>query len=250
MDFSDTFPELDCYESYEISNPTFANVSDLNSREFDHNDEWLRSPELPTYGYPIFSGDNAAVHDEWLIHNNVAEQSVALTPTNSEPSSPQVPNTPSEPLIHIICDQDFTFDQYPNGMHQVNLSHGFLNQSLNISGGRFLPVDMTKNLREEEYNEIFNKYRLALLVDKLPLMNEYDLVDVEENGRMYFLRNVKRIVPKVGPWKFNAHIGSKKDERQYNIPGKCVTCKVKEWIEDGVLWRLYHFKKGNYVKPK
>lgn len=82
-------------------------------------------------------------------------------------------------------------------------------------------------------------------------MTEQDLEDIKVYGKMYFLKNVKTIVPKVGPWKFNAHISHRRtDERQYNIPGMAVTCKVKEWLTDDGLWRLYHFKKGKTVKSK
>jgi len=114
-----------------------------------------------------------------------------------------------------------------------------------------IPVDISGNLSDAQYSKIFKKYHLQLQLDSHPVMTEQDLLDIKANGRMYFLKNVKTIVPKVGPWKFNAHISHRRtDERQYNIPGMAVTCKVKEWLTDDGLWRLYHYKKGKTVKPK
>jgi len=114
-----------------------------------------------------------------------------------------------------------------------------------------IPVDISGNLTDSQYNKIFKKYHLHLLLDSHPTLSEQDLEDIKLHGKMYFLKNVKTIVPKVGPWKFNAHISHRRsDERQYNIPGMAVTCKVKEWLTDEGLWRLYHYKKGKTVKPK
>lgn len=114
-----------------------------------------------------------------------------------------------------------------------------------------IPVDVSGNLSDSQYNKIFKKYHLQLQLDSHPTMTEQDLEDIKVHGRMYFLKNVKTIVPKIGPWKFNAHISHRRtDERQYNIPGMAVTCKVKEWLTDDGLWRLYHFKKGKTVKTK
>jgi len=114
-----------------------------------------------------------------------------------------------------------------------------------------IPVDISGNLTDSQYNKIFKKYHQHLLLDTHPTLSEQDLEDIKVHGKMYFLKNVKTIVPKVGPWKFNAHISHRRsDERQYNIPGMAVTCKVKEWLTDEGLWRLYHYKKGKTVKPK
>jgi hypothetical protein len=116
---------------------------------------------------------------------------------------------------------------------------------------RTIPVDISGNLSDAQYNKIFKKYHLQLQLDSHPTMTLQDLEDIKIHGKMYFLKNVKTIVPKIGPWKFNAHISHRRtDERQYNIPGMAVTCKVKEWLTDDGLWRLYHFKKGKTVKPK
>jgi len=114
-----------------------------------------------------------------------------------------------------------------------------------------IPLDISGNLTDAQYNKIFKKYHLHLQLDSHPTMTEQDLEDIKLHGRMYFLKNVKTIVPKVGPWKFNAHISHRRsDERQYNIPGMAVTCKVKEWLTDDGLWRLYHYKRGKTVKVK
>lgn len=114
-----------------------------------------------------------------------------------------------------------------------------------------IPHDISGNLTDAQYHKIFKKYHLHLQLDSHPTMTEQDLEDIKVRGRMYFLKNVKTIVPKVGPWKFNAHISHRRtDERQYNIPGMAITCKVKEWLTDDGLWRLYHYKKGKTVKPR
>jgi len=114
-----------------------------------------------------------------------------------------------------------------------------------------IPLDISGNLTDAQYSKIFKKYHYQLHLDSHPTFTEQDLEDIRVNGRMYFLKNVKTIVPKVGPWKFNAHISHRRsDERQYNIPGLAVTCKVKEWLTDDGLWRLYHYKKGKTVKVK
>jgi len=114
-----------------------------------------------------------------------------------------------------------------------------------------IPLDISGNLTDAQYNKIYKKYHYQLHLDSHPTFTEQDLEDIRVNGRMYFLKNIKTIVPKVGPWKFNAHISHRRsDERQYNIPGLAVTCKVKEWLTDDGLWRLYHYKKGKTVKAK
>jgi len=124
---------------------------------------------------------------------------------------------------------------------------------VNSSGAKFksIPIDISGNLTDAQYSKIFKKYHLYLQLDSHPTMTEQDLEDIKAHGKMYFLKNVKTIVPKIGPWKFNAHISHRRsDERQYNIPGMAITCKVKEWLTDDGLWRLYHYKKGKTVSNK
>jgi len=116
---------------------------------------------------------------------------------------------------------------------------------------RSIPMDISGNLTDAQYYKIFKLYHLQLQLDSHPIMTEEDLEDIKLHGRMYFLKNVKTIVPKIGYWKFHAHLSHRRsDERQYNIPGMAVTCKVREWVTDDGLWRLYHFKKGKTVKSK
>eukprot|EP01127_Copromyxa_protea_P012508 TRINITY_DN3278_c0_g1_i1.p1 TRINITY_DN3278_c0_g1~~TRINITY_DN3278_c0_g1_i1.p1 ORF type:complete len:350 (+),score=67.59 TRINITY_DN3278_c0_g1_i1:124-1173(+) len=132
----------------------------------------------------------------------------------------------------------------------LDASH-FGSSAVSLPKLKAIPVDISGNLSDIQYNKIFKKYHLQLQLDSHPTMTESDLEDIRVHGRMYFLKNVKTIVPKIGPWKFNAHISHRRtDERQYNIPGLAITCKVKEWLADDGLWRLYHFKKGKTVKSK
>jgi hypothetical protein len=114
-----------------------------------------------------------------------------------------------------------------------------------------IPMDISGNLSDAQYHRIFKLYHLQLHLDSHPTMTEEDLEEIKLHGRMYFLRNVKTIVPKIGYWKFHAHLSHRRcDERQYNIPGMAITCKVREWLAEDGLWRLYHYKKGKTVKVK
>jgi len=127
----------------------------------------------------------------------------------------------------------------------------FGSSSVSLPKLKAIPVDISGNLTDAQYNKIFKKYHVQLQLDSHPTMTEQDLEDIKVHGKMYFLKNVKTIVPKIGPWKFNAHVSHRRtDERQYNIPGMAITCKVKEWLTDDGLWRLYHFKKGKTIKSK
>jgi len=155
------------------------------------------------------------------------------------------------PLDSYSCEVSKVYDE-PLGY----MTHHITNLNTSCFGTdvptrcRTIPVDISGNLSDSQYNKIFKKYHKQLLLDAHPIMTQDDLENIKLHGRMYFLRNVKTIVPKVGPWKFNAHISHRRpDERQYNIPGAAITCKVKEWLtEDGALWRLYHYKKGKVLK--
>jgi len=155
------------------------------------------------------------------------------------------------PLDSYSCEVSKAYDE-PLGY----MNHNITNLNTSCFGNdvptrcRTIPVDISGNLPDSQYNKIFKKYSKQLLLDAHPIFTQEDLENIKIHGRMYFLRNVKTIVPKVGPWKFNAHISHRRpDERQYNIPGAAITCKVKEWLgEDGSLWRLYHYKKGKVLK--
>lgn len=107
-----------------------------------------------------------------------------------------------------------------------------------------LPFDVSKQLTDSKYNKLFKLHRKQLLLNSHPVMTERDLEDVRSCGFVYFLRNVKTIVPKIGPWKFHCHTRNTEGDRSFNIPGMAITCKVKEWLSDDGLWRLYHYKAG------
>lgn len=107
-----------------------------------------------------------------------------------------------------------------------------------------LPFDVSKQLTDYQYGKLFKMHRKQLLLNAHPVMTERDLDSVRSCGFVYFLRNVKTIVPKIGPWKFNCHTRNTDGDRSFNIPGMAITCKVKEWLSDDGLWRLYHYKAG------
>jgi len=177
-------------------------------------------------------------------------------PTNQQQSTHEEPRQ-LQPFQELSTLQQFQY-QLPTvpatkpGPLTTNLNTTeFDSSGLQSMQSCQIPVDISTNMSDSQYNKIFKKYHIQLQLEAHPLMSEEDLLDIQIHGRMYFLKNVKTIVPKVGPWKFHAHVSHRNtDERQYNIPGRAITCKVKEWLTDDGLWRLYHYKKGKVVKSK
>lgn len=168
------------------------------------------------------------------------------------PAGQSPPYEPNREAGSVPCHQEPSNPQMDSCVTLTSLDTTHFGTShVSMPKLKSIPVDISGNLSDSQYNKIFKKYHLQLQLDSHPTMTEQDLEEIKVHGRMYFLKNVKTIVPKIGPWKFNAHISHRRtDERQYNIPGMAVTCKVKEWLTDDGLWRLYHFKKGKTVKSK
>jgi hypothetical protein len=112
--------------------------------------------------------------------------------------------------------------------------------------------DVSRAFSTAKYSEIFTQHANALLIDKHPQLSEADLRRVERTGLLYFMKNVKVIVPRIGPWKFLSHVRSDETstERSFNLEGFPIRCKVKEWLLNGDLWRMYHFIKGNIPKKR
>jgi len=115
-----------------------------------------------------------------------------------------------------------------------------------------LPFDISRSLSAIKYSELFFQSGNQLLVDKHPQFSEQDLKQIEETGFIYFMKNVKVIVPKIGPWRFQSHVrsGTHTNDRSYNLLGFPIRCKVKEWVVGGDLWRMYHFIKGKTPKER
>jgi len=114
-----------------------------------------------------------------------------------------------------------------------------------------LALDVSKTFSAAKYTEIFYQHATRLLVDKHPQLSEADLKIIEQTGFLYFMKNVKLIVPKIGPWRFLSHVRSGgSNDRSYNLIGFPVRCKVKEWVIGGDLWRMYHFVKGKTSKAR
>jgi hypothetical protein len=112
--------------------------------------------------------------------------------------------------------------------------------------------DVSRAFSTAKYSEIFTQHASSLLIDKHPQLTEADLRRVERTGLLYFMKNVKVIVPRIGPWKFLSHVRSDETstERSFNLEGFPIRCKVKEWLLNGDLWRMYHFIKGNIPKKR
>jgi len=156
------------------------------------------------------------------------------------PIVPMLPAVQSTPSPH--SGEKFTLiNPYYNGSEP-----SFVEQM------QSLPVDVSASLSDFHYNKIFKQYRDQLVLSSHPTMSENDLELIRTHGRIYLLKNVKMIAPKIGPWKFNCHTpkGSDGSERQFNIPGLGITCRVKEWLTDDGLWRMYHFKEGKVKRRK
>jgi len=193
-------------------------------------------PALPRVSYPTYDVDTKPLIDTKPL--------VDTKPLDGY--SYEVSKSYDEPLASMKQFMPTSLVSFTN----LDTSQ-FGGQSDPVNKVRSLPMDISGNLTDAQYYKIFKMYHLQLQLDSHPTMTEKDLEDIRLHGKMYFLKNVKTIVPKIGNWKFHAHLSHRKsDERQYNIPGMAVTCKVKEWIADDGLWRLYHYKKGKTVKVK
>jgi len=165
--------------------------------------------------------------------------------------SPQPPSTP--PIQSISINPRVNFpglpENEPESIPEFTLIILDPNRSDDPDTDYFirmksLPFDVSKQLTDFHYNKLFKLHRKQLLLNSHPVMTERDLEAVRSCGFVYFLKNVKTIVPKIGPWKFNCHTRNTDGDRSFNIPGMAITCKVKEWLSDDGLWRLYHYKAG------
>jgi len=119
--------------------------------------------------------------------------------------------------------------------------------------------DVSRVLSSTRYTEIFQQHGSTLLRDKHPQWTESDLLEIEKTGCMYFLKNVKTIVPRIGPWKFQSHVRSLSSsimsydaDRSYNLLGSkaMIRCKVREWIQGSDLWRMYHYVAATSKHPR
>jgi hypothetical protein len=115
-----------------------------------------------------------------------------------------------------------------------------------------LGFDISCTFSAVKYTEIFNQFGSHLLLEKHPQLNEDDFKQIEKTGYLYFIKNVKTIVPTIGPWKFLSHVrtGNGTSDRSYNLVGFPIRCKVKEWLVGNDLWRCYHFVKGKTPKQR
>jgi hypothetical protein len=117
-----------------------------------------------------------------------------------------------------------------------------------------LNIDISRTLSNVKYSEIFQQYGQQLLVDRHPQFTLQDIHNVLKTGYLYFLKNVKTIVPRIGQeYRFISHVRApgpgESSDRSYNLLGPIpLRCKVKEWLVGGDLWRMYHFIQGKTAK--
>jgi len=181
------------------------------------------------------------------VSNNQLEMKLLLSVPQGSPYSNANLSVPVMPMVQTPCMPTAPAEKFT----LINLSSTYCEPNF-VAQMQSLPVDVSANLSEFHYNKLYKEYRDRLLLPTHPMMSEHDLDLIKAHGRVYFLKNVKMIAPKIGPWKFNCHTpkGTGSNDRQFNIPGLAITCRVKEWLDDdGALWRMYHFKEGK-VKRK
>jgi len=117
-----------------------------------------------------------------------------------------------------------------------------------------LNCDISRTLSNAKYSELFTTCGLQLLVDRHPQFTLQDINKVLKTGYIYFLKNVKTIVPRIGQeWRFISHVRApgpgESSDRSYNLLGPIpLRCKVKEWLVGADLWRMYHFVQGKTTK--
>lgn len=117
-----------------------------------------------------------------------------------------------------------------------------------------LNCDISRTLSNAKYSELFTQCGAQLLSDRHPQFSLQDINSVLKTGYIYFLKNVKTIVPRIGQeWRFISHVRApgpgESSDRSYNLLGPIpLRCKVKEWLVGGDLWRMYHFVQGKTTK--
>jgi len=194
--------------------------------------------ELPQASYPY------TVQHFQL--NQIAQNQVEMKVVLSFPSQPPLTQTMSMPQVTFPCIPESEPENCPEftqiildpNRSDVPSSTDYFIQM------KSLPFDVSRQLTDYQYERLYKLHSKRLLLNSHPVMTERDLEAVRSCGLVYFLKNVKTIVPKIGPWKFNCHTRNTDGDRSFNIPGMAITCKVKEWLSDDGLWRLYHYKAG------
>jgi len=207
-------------ESYFMSPPTFSPKPRV---------------ETPCYSPP--SSPEEFGKREPLTPEMPQEKTVPL------PFHPSMPEIPREKALSTTLNTNY-FNDYCLRTEPSFREHPRL-------------LDVSRPFSGPKYTEIFTQFGSSLLIDKHPQLSENDLSQIERTGFMYFLKNVKTIVPKIGPWKFQSHVrGSSANQpydtdRSYNLVGSKVSirCKVKEWVVGNDLWRMYHYVQGKSSKP-
>jgi len=175
----------------------------------------------------------------------------------SFPGSPLLTNNLPEPVRHrpyyhssmsVLLEEKVVFSQ----LNTFDFDFCYPQSAPSIRTTPRLPFDISSTFSTAKYTEIFNQFGTQLLLEKHPQLNEDDFKHIEKKGFMYFIKNVKTIVPTIGPWKFLSHVrtGNGSSDRSYNLVGFPIRCKVKEWVVGTDLWRMYHFVKGKTPKQR
>jgi hypothetical protein len=227
----------------------------LDSKFLAHDTLKMESYFVP----PTFSHPNVKVETYYPIYSKGSPSSEDID-VKQEPSQPEMPQMPQEKAVPQQFHPSMPDIPREKGLSTTLNTNYFNDYCLRTEPSfREHPrlLDVSRPFSGPKYTEIFNQFGSSLLIDKHPQLSENDLSQIERTGFMYFLKNVKTIVPKIGPWKFQSHVrGSSASQpydtdRSYNLVGSKVSirCKVKEWVVGNDLWRMYHYVQGKSSKP-
>jgi hypothetical protein len=256
------------FEPLRLQGPeTFPVHQESSSMQVDSyfDSKFLAQEPLKTECYfmpPTFSHPKVKVETYYPIPPRGSPSSEDHIEVKQEPQ-PQMPQMPQMPQEKTVPQQ--FHPSVPDTPREKALSTTLNTNYFNDYCLRTEPsfrehprlLDVSRPFSGPKYTEIFHQFGSSLLIDKHPQLSENDLSQIERTGFMYFLKNVKTIVPKIGPWKFQSHVrGSSASQpydtdRSYNLVGSRVSirCKVKEWVCGNDLWRMYHYVQGKSSKP-
>jgi len=243
-----------------------------NASSFEMDDQWTRSPfEMDDFTLPDFPPPRLTCP---LVPLRRA------TPPKAEPLAPPQPQ-PRAQSFPTLDTQSYQPGQYYHPTFGTTLLPQAQAFSLNYHnsiptpkestfasfGDRYesicptiphrpvqLNCDISRTLSNAKYSELFSTCGAQLLVDRHPQFTLQDINTVLKTGYIYFLKNVKTIVPRIGQeWRFISHVRApgpgESSDRSYNLLGPIpLRCKVKEWLVGGDLWRMYHFVQGKTTK--
>lgn len=274
---------MDCILKEEPSSDSELSItSDDPGSPIDHELFWLNPTENPSIGLEMDEWTRSPFEmDDFIVPDFPPPRLTCplvslrrVTPPKAEPpaqpQSWQAANEPQQlPALYPLAQyhplpasvfpttllpqaQVFSLSS-PNAMPiETNSFGGFDSLCLVPTHHRpaQLNCDISRTLSNAKYSELFTTCGNQLLVDRHPQFTLQDINSVLKTGYLYFLKNVKTIVPRIGQeWRFISHVRApgpgESSDRSYNLLGPIpLRCKVKEWIVGPDLWRMYHFVQG------